>query len=186
MNRKIVFIGVAFSLALCALCGWTAGWAGEGTDQGAAPASSAGAQAPPGTASRVLSDTDRQTAVSAAETWLKLIDEMKYEESYKTAAGFFRNSVSYEEWFRAIATFRGPHGKTVSRNKISTSTSPDEPALPEGEYVVVEYHSNFEKKKDCKETVTCMKEPDGKWRVVGYHLVQSAPEAEAKQPETAP
>lgn len=186
MNRKIVFIAAAFSLALWAFCGWTVGWASEGTDQAAAPAPAAGAQVPAGAASPAISDADRQAAVSAAEAWLKLVDEMKYEESYKGAAGFFRNSVSYEEWFRAIATFRGPHGKTVSRNKISTSTTPDEPALPEGEYVVVEYHSNFEKKKDCKETVTCMKEPDGKWRVVGYHLVQSAPEAEAKQPEAAP
>ncbi len=186
MNRKIVLVAAAFSLVFCAFCGWTAGWAVEGSGQAAAPAPAPGAQAPAEAASPAPSDADRQAAVSAAEAWLKLLDEMKYEESYKAAAGYFRNSVSYEEWFRAIATFRGPHGKTVSRNKISTSTSPDEPLLPEGEYVVVEYHSNFEKKKDCKETVTCMKEPDGKWRVVGYHLVQTAPEAEAKQPETAP
>lgn len=184
MKRKVVFVAAAFSLAFTAFCAWTAGWAGE--QPGKPAASATGGKGAPGAAPPAPSDADRQAAVTASEAWLGLVDDLKYTECYKEAGALFRNSVGEQEWFRAIATFRGPHGKAVSRKKISTSTSPDEPALPEGEYVVIEYETNFEKKKDCKEKVTCMKESDGKWRVVGYHLVQSAPEAEAKPPEPTP
>lgn len=179
MNRKIFILAAAFFLVAFSFCAWSAARAGEGADRAAVAAPAAGGQASDGGSSSQLSGADRQAAVAAAEAWLRLIDEAKYEESYKEASAFFRNSVSEAEWIRAIATFRAPHGKAVSRKKISTSTSPDEPGLPEGEYVVVKYETNFEKKADCTEDVMCTKDPEGKWRVVGYHLTQAAAEAEA-------
>jgi hypothetical protein len=44
------------------------------------------------------------------------------------------------------------------------------PGVPDGEYVVVQFDTSFEKKKTAIETVTPMKEPDGRWRVSGYFI----------------
>jgi|GEM_PF-1368188 hypothetical protein len=180
MNRKVVLVTVACSLAAFFSCAGTSLWAGEGSGQTSAPAPAATGQASGGAVSHALSEADRNAAVAAVEAWLKLLDEGKYEESYKEAGAYFRNSVSEGEWLRAIATFRGPHGKATSRKKISTTTTPPLEGLPEGDYFVVEYETNFEKKQNCTENVTALKDPEGKWRVIGYHLTQSAPEAENK------
>jgi hypothetical protein len=44
------------------------------------------------------------------------------------------------------------------------------PGAPDGEYVVIQFESSFEKKKSAVETVTPMLEKDGKWRVSGYYI----------------
>jgi hypothetical protein len=44
------------------------------------------------------------------------------------------------------------------------------PGAPDGEYVVIEYESSFEKKRNSTETVVPMKDPDGGWRVSGYFV----------------
>jgi hypothetical protein len=41
---------------------------------------------------------------------------------------------------------------------------------PDGEYVVIEYETSFEKKRNGIETITPMKDADGEWRVAGYFL----------------
>ncbi|MBD0371030.1 MAG: DUF4019 domain-containing protein [Pyrinomonadaceae bacterium] len=42
------------------------------------------------------------------------------------------------------------------------------PFKPDGEYVVLEYETSFERKKDVTEIVTQMKDADGEWRATGY------------------
>jgi len=44
------------------------------------------------------------------------------------------------------------------------------PGAPDGEYVVIQYKTSFENKKDAVETVTPMKDEDGVWRVSGYYI----------------
>lgn len=44
------------------------------------------------------------------------------------------------------------------------------PGAPDGEYVVIQFETSFEKKKSSLETVTPMKEKDGAWRVSGYYI----------------
>ena len=52
----------------------------------------------------------------------------------------------------------------------SPVTSPRSlPGVPDGQYVVIEYRSVYEKKQEAVETVTPMVE-DGEWKVSGYYI----------------
>ncbi|MGH7422575.1 MAG: DUF4019 domain-containing protein [Candidatus Methylomirabilales bacterium] len=44
------------------------------------------------------------------------------------------------------------------------------PGAPDGHYVVIQYETSFEKKASAFETITPMREKDGKWRVAGYYI----------------
>lgn len=109
-------------------------------------------------------------AVISAEKWLGMVDTEKYSESWKEAAELFRNAVSQEQWKQSLQAARKPFGKLITR-KIKTKTYKTSlPGAPDGEYVVIQFESSFEKKKSAVETVTPMLEKDGKWRVSGYYI----------------
>ena len=108
---------------------------------------------------------NEKVAVAGAEKWLCLVDEGKYAESWKEAAEYFRNAVKQDQWEQSLQVVRKPLGKLVSRKVKSTSYKTSLPGAPDGQYVVVEFETSFEKKKSAIETVTPMMDNDGKWRV---------------------
>ena len=111
-----------------------------------------------------------KAAASSAEVWLGMVDAGEYAESWKAAAELFRNAVKQEEWVQSLQAARKPLGKLISR-KIKTKTYRTSlPGAPDGEYVVIQFESSFEKKKSAVETVTPMMDKDGKWRVSGYFI----------------
>jgi len=109
-------------------------------------------------------------AQAAAESWLKLVDDGKYEESWDQAAKLFKGAVTKEQWKMAVAGVRGPLGKLVSRKLKSREYMEKVPGGPDGKYVVIQYDTVFEKKAPAVETVTPMADPDGVWRVSGYYI----------------
>ena len=109
-------------------------------------------------------------AQTAAESWLKLVDEGKYEESWDQAAKLFKGAVTKEQWKLAVAGVRGPLGKLVSRKLKTRDYMEKVPGGPDGKYVVIQYDTVFEKKASAVETVTPMVDPDGAWRVSGYFI----------------
>ena len=111
-----------------------------------------------------------QLAEAAANVWLAKLDQGHYEDTWKDAAKMFRDRVGKEDWKKSAETARGPLGKVSSRKLKGTQAMTSLPGAPDGEYVVIQYQTSFEKKKDAVETVTPMKDPDGKWRVSGYFI----------------
>ena len=109
-------------------------------------------------------------AQAAAESWLKRVDDGKYEESWDEAANLFKGAVTKEQWKLAVAGVRGPLGKLVSRKLKSREYMEKVPGGPDGKYVVIQYDTVFEKKASAVETVTPMVDPDGAWRVSGYFI----------------
>ena len=109
-------------------------------------------------------------ALSAAEAWLSLVDEGKYEKSWFEAAQYFKSVVSEDQWEQAIRAARKPLGKNLSREFISKSCHTSLPGAPDGEYVVIRFKASFENKKSAIETITPMMDKDGKWRVSGYYI----------------
>jgi len=109
-------------------------------------------------------------AVEASNSWLKLIDNGRYSESWKTAADFFKNAVSKELWNQSLNALRKPLGKVIKRDVKSKHYTTSLPGAPDGEYVVIQYKTVFENKKSSIETVTPMLDKDGKWRVSGYYI----------------
>lgn len=111
-----------------------------------------------------------QAAQDAASSWLALVDNGKYAESWKEAAELFRNAITPEKWQQSLHAARDPLGKLLSRKVISANYTKTLPGAPDGEYVVIRYESSFEHKQSAIETVTSMLERDGKWRVSGYFI----------------
>ena len=109
-------------------------------------------------------------ALSSAETWLSLVDEGQYADSWNEAAGYFKGAVKQEQWQETLLAARKPLGKVISRKVKSKSYHTYLPGAPDGEYVVIQFQTSFENKKSAVETVTPMMDKDGKWRVSGYFI----------------
>ena len=114
--------------------------------------------------------TLKKDALAAAENWLAIIDKGEYAESWKEAAEYFKTAVSQNQWVNSLQAVRKPLGKVNSRTVKSTTYKTSLPGAPDGEYVVIQFTTIFENKKSALETVTPMKDKDGKWRVSGYFI----------------
>jgi uncharacterized protein DUF4019 len=117
-----------------------------------------------------VADTPEAAAESAALTWLNLLDAGDYAQSWATASEYFRNGIPRSGWVTRISHTRDPLGPVKSRQLLSARYERALPAAPDGEYVVIQYSTRFEKKAVATETVTPMKEGDGHWRVSGYYI----------------
>jgi hypothetical protein len=111
-----------------------------------------------------------KSAVNTAKTWLKLVDEGKYSESWDETSQYFKNAVPREQWNVSLKSVRSPLGELVSRNLKSKKYTHTLPGAPDGEYVVIQYETSFKNKQHAIETVTPMLDKDGKWRVSGYYI----------------
>jgi hypothetical protein len=69
-----------------------------------------------------------------------------------------------------MQSLRKPLGKLVSRQVKSKTYITSLPGALDGEYVVIQFETSFEKKKSTVETVTPMMHKDGQWRVSGYFI----------------
>jgi hypothetical protein len=111
-----------------------------------------------------------QAALRVANEWLQLVDNTKYDESWNSAAEFFKSAVVRDSWRQTLQAFRSPLGKIISRKVKSKKFTTFLPGAPDGQYVVIQYEASFENKKSAIETVTPMLDKDGKWRVSGYYI----------------
>jgi hypothetical protein len=114
--------------------------------------------------------SNEKAAQAAAEAWLALVDGGSYARSWDDAAAPFKKAIDAPGWQKALDATRTPLGKVVSRTLKSARYATSLPGAPDGEYVVLQFDASFEKKQSAVETVTPMKEPDGRWRVSGYYI----------------
>ena len=111
-----------------------------------------------------------QATLAPAEVWVTGLDAGRYAESWQAASTYMKTMVPSEDWVRTVQAARGALGKSVSRQVASTEYMTQLPGAPDGEYVVVQYATTFERKATATETVTLTKEGDGVWRVAGYYI----------------
>ena len=116
--------------------------------------------------------TPEKIAQQAAESWLELVDSSKYDESWDEAASAFKAAVSKEDWKAAIQAARSPLGNKKTRKLKEAKYTKSIEGAPEGEYVVIQYESSFEKQDQVTESVTQMLDRDGKWRASGYFILK--------------
>ncbi|MBT8350235.1 MAG: DUF4019 domain-containing protein [Deltaproteobacteria bacterium] len=118
----------------------------------------------------MASEDKEGKAVRAAKAWLALIDEGKYNESWMTAAVYFKKAITKQKWEQSLTAVREPLGKLIFRKLKSKVYTKSLPGAPDGEYVVIQFATSFENKVSAIETVTPMLDQDGKWRVSGYYI----------------
>ena len=116
-----------------------------------------------------IEDAKKQ-AVEAAEAWLALIDQEKYGDGWEAAATFLKNAVSKEDFMKSLTAVRKPLGNVTTRKLSSKHYRTSLPGAPDGQYVVIQFETSFENKKESVETITPMLDKDKTWKVSGYFI----------------
>jgi hypothetical protein len=111
-----------------------------------------------------------KAAAAAAQSWLALVDAGQYAKSWDEAAAYFRGAITATNWSASLRAVRAPLGPVISRKVKSTTHRTSLPGAPDGEYVVIQFTTEFANKKSSIETVTPMLDPDARWRVSGYYI----------------
>jgi hypothetical protein len=136
------------------------------------PAGAHQAAGAPPAAAQAQSQPDTQAATQAATEavtqWLVLTDGGKHADGWSQAATAFRGAVTQPQWEGAMQAVRTPLGAVKSRKLASAQYTRSLPGAPAGEYVLVQYQTDFANKAGVVETVVPMREADGSWKVSGY------------------
>jgi hypothetical protein len=109
-------------------------------------------------------------AQGGAKQWLALVDHGQYPQSWEEAASVFQAAVAKPTWVATVKAVRSPLGALKSRQLKSATFTRTLPGAPSGDYVVIQYDTDFENKAAAIETVTPMRDKDGRWRVSGYYI----------------
>jgi hypothetical protein len=115
-------------------------------------------------------DPQINEAHRAALEWLTVVDADNSTASYAAAGSKFRTAMTQEKWAGAMGAARTQFGKTQRRTFAGAQKADAMPNKPPGDFVMLLFRSGFEKRDTVMETLTMEKEPDGKWRVIGYSL----------------
>ena len=109
-------------------------------------------------------------AQSAATAWLALTDAARYGPSWDEASSLFKAAITKANWESALKGARAPLGVLKARKVRAATFTRTVPGAPDGEYVVIQFDTQFENKAAAVETITPMREKDGSWRVSGYFI----------------
>lgn len=109
-------------------------------------------------------------ATDSATRWLAIADAGKGGESWDAMAPAARSMVTESAWTGGLASTRAPLGAVKSRKLQSASFTHALPGAPAGDYVVIQYATDFANKPQSVETVVPMRLPDGSWKVSGYFV----------------
>ncbi len=110
-----------------------------------------------------------QAATESAKAWAKLIDDASYAQSWEESAAPFKNKLTATRWADMVKPVREPLGKVQKRDLMNADYMSSLPNAPAGEYVIIQFKTDFENKRGAVETITPMLE-DGKWKVSGYYI----------------
>ena len=113
---------------------------------------------------------ETKAAEQAGNSWLSLVDAEKYSEAWKGFSTFFKERMTLEKWETQIKSVRAIFGKFENRKLKNATPTKTLPGAADGDYVVLQYDTAFEKKKSAIETVTVSLEKDGKWGVINYYI----------------
>ncbi|MEA1013284.1 helix-turn-helix domain-containing protein [Sphingosinicella sp. LY1275] len=107
----------------------------------------------------------RSEVVDSARQWLALLDQGRWDESYRATGASFQKANTVQVWTDVSLQARAPLGAMISRTFVSHENLP---APPHG-YDVVKFRTRYANKPEAIETVTLDRE-DGAWRVVGVMI----------------
>ena len=141
-----------------------------------AAAFAAGAHAAPSPSAEQLAQADagivhnaeyEKAGQVAANAWLLLLDRKDWGTAWDTSSGVFRENVPLPTWMDNVPRLRDPFGNFVERD-AGQAVYKKTLGKRQGDFVTVIFDSKFSKKPAVVETVTTVREADGRWRVTGY------------------
>ncbi|MCC2674697.1 MAG: hypothetical protein K0R58_1644 [Ramlibacter sp.] len=143
--------------------------ASTGAPARTAPAAPAAPAAQPQAAPGTVSNPEAEKAGQlAAHAFLLLLDRRDWGSAWDASSAAFRQTVPLGAWMDGIPKVREPFGALVQREPGQALYKKTLAGRPDGDYVTVNFLTKFEKNPQVVETVTTIREPDGRWRVMGY------------------
>ncbi|HKI51367.1 MAG TPA: DUF4019 domain-containing protein [Geothermobacteraceae bacterium] len=112
----------------------------------------------------------RQASIQAAAQFLFLIDTEEYAKSWEVTSDSLKHILSQKTWNKQISKIRSFLGPIVDRIHQDIAYTSNATDIPEGEYVVMTFISQFELRERVIETITLMLSSDNQWQVAGYFL----------------
>lgn len=110
------------------------------------------------------------SAQVAGKAWLSKLDSGDYSGTWDAAASIFKTALSSQAWQQASQTVRTPLGAVRQRTELSSVPTKTLPGVPDGDYVVMQFTTQFEFKAQAIETVVMTLDKDGSWKVAGYFV----------------
>jgi hypothetical protein len=115
-------------------------------------------------------DKKVDAGLKAGSAWLAMVDAGNYVGSWDQSSEMFKSAITREKWNDALQQHRAPLGRESARKLWAAQYKDSLPSAPAGEYVVMQFNTNFENKDGGVETVTMVLDKDGKWRAAGYFI----------------
>lgn len=106
-------------------------------------------------------------ATGAARAWIARSDAGDYGGSYDQAARFFRDLFTRDQFIELMETQRRPLGAPVDRTLSTTQFETTLPEMPDGQYVILQFNTNFENRRGVTEIVVMTLE-GGDWKTTTY------------------
>lgn len=113
---------------------------------------------------------DIVSARAAALLWLGRVDAGEFGRSWQEAAPYFQRISTEARWTDLLGNVRLPLGRPVYREATTGEFSVVMPGMPDGAYVFLQFQTEFERKKTTVETMTLLRDTDGRWKVAGYFI----------------
>lgn len=112
---------------------------------------------------------DKQAAATAvASAWLQMLDKRDWRNAWQASSQLFRSTVPINAWLEGIPKVREPLGALAERTAAEAVYKTTLEGRPDGEYVTISFIAKYANKPEAEETVTTVREADGKWRVTGF------------------
>jgi hypothetical protein len=101
--------------------------------------------------------------------FLGYLDDGRFADSYAYTGTLLRAQADRELFTSQIQKARAGTGGLQARELIDAAYNTTVEGAPEGQYVILHYHSNFANRQDTVETIT-LALAKGYWRVDGYYI----------------
>src|SRR6185312_621546 len=110
-----------------------------------------------------FANPDDHEVAGMAKIWLALVDAKNYPDSWKDAADIFHQGVSEAKWNSMVGSIRDKVGPVKSRDFQSAQFTKTLPGVPDGDYAIVSFRTDFETKGASTEVITLVHE-NGNWK----------------------
>ncbi|MCP4585896.1 MULTISPECIES: DUF4019 domain-containing protein [unclassified Pseudoalteromonas] len=107
--------------------------------------------------------------INRAKSWLVLIDNGQYQQSWQQTDSLFKQAMPQSNWSNVLKQVRVPLGKVILRKNLSLMKYDSLPGTPDGEYVIIQFQSQFMNKEQAVETISLSKN-SGQWQPLGYFI----------------
>lgn len=127
----------------------------------------------------------KTSAQDAAESWLALVDDDDFGESWDDAASLLQNRIAREDWIAEGRTLRDSvdvhsyRARTTVQYRDSIRRAPNG-----GPFVLLKYHTTF-KTGRVEELIVTVREEDT-WKVAGYQVTPLQNAARPSSPRGRP